>query len=223
MPQTASPARTGWLVLALLLGLNLIPILAGTVRLVSLLDGAAVTPANARFVAQPAPVVAHIIAATLFCLLGAVQFQAGLRRRNLDWHRRTGRLLVPAGIVAGVAGLWMTLFYPHVENDGALLYLFRLVFGFGMILCIGLGYLAVRRRDIARHRAWMMRGYALALGAGTQAAIQIPWVIVLGEPGELPRSLLMGGAWILNLAVAEWLVRRPRGHPLELAATAQAG
>ena len=38
-----------------------------------------------------------------------------------------------------------------------------------MALAIVLGLAAIRRRDIARHRAWMIRGYAIGLGAGTQA------------------------------------------------------
>ena len=32
-----------------------------------------------------------------------------------------------------------------------------------------LGFTAIRRRDIPAHRAWMIRAYALGLGAGTQA------------------------------------------------------
>ena len=102
----------------------------------------------------------------------------------------------------------MNQFYPYAENDGPLLYGFRLVFGAGMVLAMGLGVAAILRRDIARHRAWMMRAYAIGLGAGTQAATQLPWILLVGQPSETPRALLMGAAWLLNLAVAEWFIRR---------------
>ena len=85
-----------------------------------------------------------------------------------------------------------------------------------MALSIALGFMAIRRRDISGHRAWMMRGYALGLGAGTQALTLAIGEIVLGPPGELNRALLMGGAWMINLAVAEWAIRR-NAQPLQLA------
>jgi Predicted membrane protein (DUF2306) len=50
-----------------------------------------------------------------------------------------------------------------------MLYLFRQLFGSTMASSVILGPIAIRRRDIARHRARMTRAYALALGAGTQA------------------------------------------------------
>lgn len=53
----------------------------------------------------------------------------------------------------------------------------------------------------------MTRGYAIGLGAGTQALVQIPFSFD-GPPGALARSLLMGVGWGINLAVAEWFVRR---------------
>ncbi|MBI3435209.1 MAG: DUF2306 domain-containing protein [Proteobacteria bacterium] len=177
-------------------------------RLFWLASGVEVTADNARFFAAPVPVVLHILAVGLFCVLGTLQFSAGLRRRNLGWHRAAGRVLVPSGLVAALSGLWMTQFYPPVENDGALLYGLRLFFGLAMVLCIVLGFAAVLRRDIMRHRAWMTRGYAIAIGTGTQAFTYLPWLAIVGPPDELARALLMGAGWAINLAVAEWVIRR---------------
>jgi hypothetical protein len=101
----------------------------------------------------------------------------------------------------------MTLFYPRPVGDGDLLAGFRLVFGTAMVVSIVLGLAAIRRRDIARHRAWMTRGYAIGLGAGTQALIHVPWFLIFGTPGELPRALLLGAGWVINLAVAERIIR----------------
>ncbi len=206
--QSNTSIRNGWPIAAGLLVLSIIPVAAGVVRLVSLATGATVTLANARFFAHPLPVQLHIVGASLFLVLGALQFWPGFRRRFPRWHRHTNRVLAPAGIIAGLSGLWMNQFYPYAESDGPLLYGFRLVFGAGMVLAMGLGVAAILRRDIARHRAWMMRAYAIGLGAGTQAATQLPWILLVGQPSETPRALLMGAAWLLNLAVAEWFIRR---------------
>jgi hypothetical protein len=103
----------------------------------------------------------------------------------------------------------MTLFYPLSPHlQGGLLYGFRLLFGSGMVLALALGLRAILRRDIARHRAWMIRGYALGQGAGTQALILLPWSLSFGTPSTLTYELLMGAGWAINLAVAEWIIRR---------------
>lgn len=124
-------------------------------------------------------------------------------------------MLVPCGLAVALSALWMTLFYPRPDDTGDLLTGLRLLFGSAMVVSIVLGFAAIRRRDIAVHRAWMMRAYAIALGAGTQALTQLPWVLIVGPPGKLSKALLMGAAWVINLAVAERIIRRhrPSLHP----------
>ena len=207
--KTPARRRSGeWLVIAALILLNFIPISAGAFRLTQLTGGAEITPANARFFASPPPVVVHIVSASLFAILGVFQFASSLRRRWPGWHRWAGRLLVLCGLLVGVSALWMTLFYPRPDGDGDFLSALRLLFGSGMIVSIVLAYVAIRRRNVTQHRAWMMRGYAIGMGAGTQALVLMVGEMIAGKPSELSRALLMGAAWVINLAVAEWVIRR---------------
>jgi uncharacterized membrane protein len=190
--------------------------------LTQLASGAAVTHENSRFFAMPAPVVVHIIGATVYCLLGAFQFVPSLRRRG--WHRMAGRLIVPLGLAAALSGLWMAVFYDLPASDDALLEVFRLVFGSLMVASLVLGVASIVRRDVAQHRVWMMRGYAIGLGAGTQALVILPWVLLLGQPSATIRALLMGAGWVINLAVVEYVVRRgsrkdSSDRPMRAAAT----
>lgn len=217
--KTSVPAKAGsaaWLVPALLV-LSAIPLAAGAVRLTQLAGGAEITPANARFFAAPVPVALHIVSAAVYAILGAFQFSAGFRRRWPGWHRAAGRLVVGCGLLVGLSALWMTLFYPWPDGDGALLYALRLVFGSAMVGSIVLGVTAIRRGDAKGHRAWMMRGYALGLGAGTQALTLLAGEVIAGPPGEVSRALLMGAAWVINLAVAEWAIRRRLAPPTRTA------
>ena len=200
--------RTGRWVPVGLVALAAIPVLAGTTRLVEILGGPELIPTDPRFAAAPAPVVVHVVAAIGYALLGAFQFSAGIRRRHPGWHRRTGRILVALGLAVALSGLWMTLAFPRKEGTGDLLYAFRLLASSGMAVSIVLGLAAIRKRDITRHRAWMTRAYALALGAGTQA-----FTVGFGEAtfgsGVVRTDLMMGAGWSINLAVAEWIIRRP--------------
>jgi uncharacterized membrane protein len=208
---SAGPPSSGkaqWRVPAAFILLCAIPFVAGAYRLVALATGAEITPENARFFGAPLPVVLHITCAVLFIVLGAIQFVASFRRRHPGWHRRAGRVAVVSGLVVASSALWMTLFYALPAQDGVLLYGFRLLFGSLMAVSLVLAYIAIRRRQIPRHRAWMMRAYAIGLGAGTPAVILLLGEIVSGKPTVLARALLMAAAWVINLAVAEWIIRR---------------
>jgi hypothetical protein len=63
-----------------------------------------------------------------------------------------------------------------------------------------------------------MRSYALGLGAGTQALPLAAGVLIAGPPSELSRALRMGAAWAINLAVAEWAIRKRPAQPARTAA-----
>jgi uncharacterized membrane protein len=205
---TARKFRSILLVPTALILLSAIPLTFGAFRLNDLANGAEITPANARFFASPLPVALHIVGAGVYAFLGAFQFVSRFWRRGTGWHRWVGRLLVPCGLVVGLSGLWMTLFYPRPEGASDLLYVLRLLFGSGMVLSIILGFAAIRRGDVIRHRAWMTRAYAIGLGAGTQVLTGMIGELIAGPPSELGNALLMGAGWIINIIVAEWSIRK---------------
>lgn len=207
---TMKTNKSDWLIPSALIALSLVPALAGSARLAQLAGGANITPENARFFEAPLPVVLHIPAAIVFAILGALQFSPGFRRRHRGWHRATGRILVPAALLVALTGLWMTLSYPWPEGDGQLVYAERLVFGSAMLLSVVLGVDAIRRRSYAEHGDWMIRAYAIGMGAGTQVLTHIPWFVLVDlKPAGIPRAVMMGLGWAINIAVAEWVIRRP--------------
>jgi uncharacterized membrane protein len=199
----------GWPVPVALLGLSAIPLTAGTLRLVQLAGGPDVMPADDRFAGFPAALVVHIVGAAVYALVGILQFLPRFRRSHRTWHRRAGRLLVVAGLLVAGSALWLTLFYAPQPGTGDLLYVLRLLFGSAMAGCLVNGFAAIRRRDIAAHRAWMIRAYALGLGAGTQAFTEGFGGTIFGT-GEVRGDLYKGAGWVINLAVAEWVIGRDR-------------
>ena len=190
-----------------LVALGTIPVVAGSLRLVDLSSGTQVLPADARFDASPVPVVVHIVSAALFAIVGAFQFSPVIRRRRPGWHRRAGRVLVVAGLCVALSALWLNQFFPRAEGAREVLYPLRMVFGAAMVITIVLGFAAARRRDFARHRAWMIRSYAIGLVAGTQVLTLGFGEVLLGHD-DLTIALLMAAAWTINLAVAERAIRR---------------
>ena len=210
------PARpTGWVPFALV-ALVAIPAVAGSLRLVELAGGPLLLPANPRMTASPLPVFLHVLSAVPYAVLGAFQFSSRLRRRRPRWHRRTGKAVVALGLLVAFSGLWMTLFYARQPGTGELSYLFRLAFGSALAACIVLGFSAIRRGDVTTHRAWMTRAYAIALAAGTQVVTLGIGSAVSGT-SVLITDLALGAGWVVNLAVAELVIRRWAVRPAPLA------
>ncbi|HEX5859936.1 MAG TPA: DUF2306 domain-containing protein [Microbacterium sp.] len=199
-----------WLAPAGLIVLSLVPLAGGASRLTELASDPTVTAANARFLDSPAPVIIHIIASVVFLILGALQFVPSLRRRR--WHRMAGRIVAPAGMLSALSALWMTLFYAIPAPSGTALFLMRLGFGTAMAVGLVVAFVAIRRGDVRTHSAWMTRAYAIGMGAGTQVLTFLPWVLFFGPPDVAMHAVLMGAGWVINLAVAEVLIRR-RARP----------
>ncbi len=208
MAATKAWRRSDWGIPAALIALSLVPALAGTARLAELARGAVITAANARFFAMPLPVVLHILAVIPFSILGALQFAPAFRQRHRGWHRAAGRVLVVCGLVTALTGLWMTQYYAWPAGDGVALYVIRLIFGTAMLASMVMAIDAIRRRDFAVHGRWMMRAYAIAMGAGTQVLTHLPYFLLVGKPDESSRAVLMGAGWVINVIVAEWIIRR---------------
>lgn len=205
---TRTRARSSaWLVAGLIF-FSALPLTFGILRLLQLAGLSDLMP--------PAPIsasllVSHIVGALVYTLLGAFQFSPEIRRRWPAWHRVAGRLaLVGAALVVGSA-LWLAAAYTTPSVGGLVLAGIRVAAASAMAASIAFGVAAILRRETARHREWMIRAYALGLGAATQMVVLIFAEIVSGgAPTELNRALLIGLGWGINLTVAEWRIRRSR-------------
>nr|WP_300046893.1 DUF2306 domain-containing protein [uncultured Nocardioides sp.] len=200
--------RTGWALPVALFALCFVPVASGSLRLVQLAGGPEIMPADDRWAGWPVALVVHIASTAVFALVGAFQFVPAIRRRHPGWHRRAGRVIAVAGLMVAGSALWLTLFHDPQPGTGPLLLVLRLVVASAMAGCLVTGVVAARRRDVATHRAWMIRAYALAVAAGTQVFTQGFGEAVVGQ-GELRGDLLKAAGWVINLAVAEWVIRRP--------------
>ncbi|AXG80863.1 DUF2306 domain-containing protein [Streptomyces paludis] len=169
--------------------------------------------------------VTHILTAAVALILGLLQAVPKVRARRRI-HRTVGRCylaagVLPAGLTAIPVALWSGRLLTQIGlTTAAVLWL----------LTGALAYRAARRRDITAHRDWMTRNYALTLLAVTARLLvpllllaQIPLgTVTPGELGQKAASMIPVGqtlAWIVNLAIAETLIRRrhrrsaPSGHP----------
>jgi Predicted membrane protein (DUF2306) len=210
MTKPTTPNKPEWLIPAALILLALVPVGSGVYRLLEQSNSATtITPENQRFFANPLPIVAHSLGGIVFLILGALQFAPRLRRPKPGWHKMFGRILIPSGLVVAFSALWMAHFYALPKYDGALVYATRLVFSAWMILTIVVGSVAIYRRDFNNHGVWMTRAYAVGAGGGTQVFTAAPLFLFFPEYlNDLTRAISLGAGWIINVAIAEWVIRR---------------
>jgi uncharacterized membrane protein len=165
----------------------------------------------ANYVDRPAVVqlafYLHVGFGGLALLLSPLLFVTQLRAWSTALHRAVGRVVLGAIAIAGVAGLVLA---PHslAGPVGTL--------GFGLLAVLwlvfaGTAFRAIRRSDVAGHRRWMVRTFALTYGAVTLRL----WLFVLitgqvglaGAPDQtaFERAYLLVPflSWVPNLLVAE--------------------
>ncbi|MES1169684.1 MAG: DUF2306 domain-containing protein, partial [Leifsonia sp.] len=138
IPVPVTRSRGIWLIPTGLILLSSIPIITGSLRLTQLGGGPAIMPEASRFTDFPLPVVLHIVAGILFSIGGAFQFLPALRRGRRSWHKLAGRVLIPAGFVLALAGLWMASFTALPAGDGPALRVIRWLFGGYLVVCLAL-------------------------------------------------------------------------------------
>ncbi len=202
-------SRREWTLLAIILVYCFVPTFGGLLRVVELGGGPAIVPENPRALAEPLPVVLHVLSSFLFCTVGTLQFLPSVRRLYPAMHRAAGRTVAAAGCVSALTGLWMTLSYAFPDElQGVLLYWARIALSLSMVGLIAWAVIAIRSGNVLGHGAAMLRAYAIGQGASTQGALLIGWLVAFGtEPSGPLRDGIMVFAWGLNLLIAELMIK----------------
>lgn len=208
-----NPIPQPWRVPVALITLSLVPFMATANRLIWLSSAdAASDPAMARFDGAWGMLATHILCGSVFLLLSALQFSPEFRTSHRMWHRVFGKIAMTAGVIAGLSGVGLVVSYPPSELATPLMDTLRVIFGAALAAAIFVALRAIRQGDVASHRAWMIRAFALAVAGSTQAVVIGLWLALIGDLTPESATALIAFGFALNIAFAEWCISAPQ-HP----------
>lgn len=100
----------------------------------------------------------HIVGGMLAVVLGPLQFWPRIRRDYLPFHRIAGRVYVVAVLVGSIASLGIS--FRLGANNAA--YASGLIgLAVAWILTTSMAFVAIRRKNLAQHKQWMIRSYVV--------------------------------------------------------------
>jgi uncharacterized membrane protein len=167
-----------------------------------------------RYALHPVLAYVHILPGVIYLLGAPFQLSRRFRERHLTLHRRMGRVVLPAGVAAGVFAIVFGTLFPFGGLSEASA---TVVFGAYFISALVIALIAIKGRDVTRHRRWMIRAFAIGLAIAT---IRI-WIGLFQVFGVLSFEHSFGVAFWLSfvlhaLAAELYLAKRPgvRGRPV---------
>ncbi len=166
-------------------------------------EGFLVDPSSAAW-AHFGPVRLHLIphgiGGTLALVLGATQFSSRLRRKHLRLHRLFGKLyIIGCFVLAPVAILMALKISPWFMTA------FTIVQATTLVAFAAAAYWSIRHRNVAQHREWMVRSYAVVLVfLEGRVLMAIPAIARHGMDSVV---LVNWGCFALSLVISDFALR----------------
>ncbi len=106
-----------------------------------------------QVIADRGLLIPHTLAGIFALLIGPINFSSRIRQRHLQLHRVLGRIYFGSVIVGAFTGIVLATGRPGLPGTS--------MQGAAWIVCTTAAVIAARNRQIAVHRQWMARSYAV--------------------------------------------------------------
>ena len=97
--------------------------------------------------------IPHSLCGIIALLAGPVQFSSRFRQRHLKFHRALGRVYVISVFISAFTGVALAAGRPGLPGTS--------MQAAAWIVCTAAAFITARNRQIAQHRQWMARSYAV--------------------------------------------------------------
>ncbi|MBC9934513.1 DUF2306 domain-containing protein [Chitinophaga qingshengii] len=145
---------------------------------------------------------AHIIPGGLALLIGWLQFSRKLRERNVQWHRRLGKVYVIAVLISSVAATCI----GFTATGGPIAQTGFIGLGITWFTTTLLAYTTIRKGNTLQHERLMIYSYAASLAAVT-LRLWLPLLVYELHFFIIAYRVVAWLCWVPNIFVA-WLIAR---------------
>jgi uncharacterized membrane protein len=97
--------------------------------------------------------IPHTLAGILALLIGPINFSSRIRERHLKFHRALGRIYVISVFIGSFTGIALAAGRPGLPGTS--------MQAAAWMVCTVAAFVTARNRQIAAHRQWMARSYAV--------------------------------------------------------------
>jgi len=97
--------------------------------------------------------IPHTLGGVIALLAGPMQFSSRFRQRHLKLHRGLGRIYVVSVFIGALTGIALAAGRPGMPGTS--------MQAAAWIVCTTAAFITARNRQIAQHRQWMVRSYAV--------------------------------------------------------------
>lgn len=164
-------------------------------------------PTDYMFALFPWLTLTHILPGLLFMVLGPLQFNVRLRTKYPQFHRLSGRVFVICSLIIGLTALVMSFVMPAI--GGATQASATALFSIYFLFALSKAFWSIRQRQVAAHREWMLRAFAIGLAVATIRPLVGIFYATSRLSGLTPYEFFGIAFWIgfvLHLLVAElWI------------------
>ena len=156
--------------------------------------------------AVPVVFIIHALSGGVALLTGALQLNQAILANHRALHRVLGRFYVFSVWISSLGGLWLTFFFD-VNMASKIVFTVLALLWFGTTTH---AFVSIRRQNIAGHRVWMLRSFALTFFFVT-FSFWVDGLAGTGIPAAVAYPLAVFMSWSVNILVAELWLRKTDG------------
>lgn len=146
----------------------------------------------------------HIYFGGISLLVGWSQFSKRIRGKRLKVHRLLGKIYVVAVLLSSISGLYVAIF----ANGGIVSQLGFSFLAVGWFYTTINAYTTIKKKQVEKHKKWMIRSYALTLAAVTLRLWMPILPSLLSISFEDAYIIISWLCWVPNTIIAEIYIRR---------------
>jgi hypothetical protein len=138
--------------------------------------------------------IPHTLCGVMALLAGPLQFSSRFRQRHLKFHRVLGRIYVISVLIGASTGIALAAGRPGLPGT--------FMQAAAWIVCTTAAFITARNRQMAQHRQWMVRSYAVTFTFVSSRVLNL-WPLYWSHLGDTLSAVGVIAFTLASLLIAD--------------------